>query len=342
VEHYGLDVHKRYTVFTCVDDTGAIVRRGRVTNHPEELSAIVKPSGGNADLVLEATGNWSHIYDAVDPWVAQAVLAHPLRVKAIASAKVKTDRIDADTLAQLLRADLIPTAYAPPREIRDQRDWLRSRAAVVGMATQLKNRIHALLAKDGFDSPKTDLFGVAGRKWLRELHLPGRHQEILERYLRLLEELEADIQATTAAIQREAKANPAARLLMTIPGIGPLTALLFLAEVGDVHRFESARQVVSYAGLAPRVRASGGHVHLGPITKQGSPWLRWIFTQAAVSATHHPGALQCFYNRIKNRHGSQTAATALARKLLTLAYSVSKNGHPYRESGVASDSPGPN
>ncbi|MDP3063227.1 MAG: IS110 family transposase [Chloroflexota bacterium] len=333
MEYYGVDIHKRYSVFTCKDEQGGVLRRGRVANRAEELVQMVAPSGGTATVVLEATGNWAYIYETLEPWVAQVVLAHPLRVKAIASAKVKTDKVDGDTLADLLRADLIPAAYIPPREIRELRDWLRSRTAVVWMATELKNRVHSLLEKNGLYSPVTDLFGKQGRTWLEGLELRRVHRDILDRYLILLDALNGDIQQMTAEVGKRARQDPKARLLMTIPGIGPLTALLFLAEVGDVHRFPDARRLVSYAGLAPIVRASGGRVHLGPISKQGSSWLRWVFTQASARVGHRPGPLGEFYWRIRRRHGKQTAVIALARKLLVIAYFVLKSGHRYEARG---------
>ena len=331
MDYYGVDVHKRFSVFTCIDEQGQILDRCRVPNTPEELGRAVARSGGTARVVLEATGNWSYIYEALEPWVAQVLLAYPLRVRAIAAAKVKTDRIDADTLANLLRVDLIPAAYIAPREVQDQRDWLRSRAAVLWMAVQLKNRIHALLAKNSLNSPVSDLFGKKGLVWLKGLELRPVHQRILGRYLQLLDILEADVKETTAEVAREARRDSRFRLLMTIPGIGSLTAMVFLAEVGDLNRFSDARCLVSYAGLAPRVRASGGHVYLGPITKQGSPALRWLFTEAAMKAGHLPGRLGDFYRRIQRRHGKQTAAIALARKLLVIAYFVLKRRRSYCE-----------
>lgn len=242
-----------------------------MTNTRQELVGMVAPSEGKARVVLESTGNWAFIYDTLEPYVSELILAHSKEVKAIAHARVKSDEIDADTLFHLLRADLIPTAYIPPREVRDRRDWLRSRTAIVRMGTQLKNRIHALLAKNGLTSPVSDLFGQAGREWLDGVELCSVHRQILDRYLRLLDALEAESKATNAQVAREARAEPRARLLMTIPGVGPLTALLILAETGDIKRFHSHRQLVSYAGLAPQVRSSGGRTWLGSITKEGTP-----------------------------------------------------------------------
>jgi transposase len=134
---------------------------------------------------------------------------------------------------------------------------------------------------------------------------------------------------TTTEATRETRRDPRSRLLLTIPGIGAPTALLFLAEVGNICRFPDARHLVSYAGLAPRVRASGDRIHLGPISKQGSPWLRWVFTEAAMKAGHSPGRLGIFYRRIQQLHGKQTAANALGRKLLVIAYFVLKSERPY-------------
>lgn len=148
-----------------------MLRRGQVANTAAELAHAVGASGGAAKAVLEATGNWGYEDELLEPWVAEVRLAHPLRVKAIASAKGETERVEADTLARLLRADLIPAVYVPPREVRDQRDWLGSRVAVVWTATQLTNRIHALRAKKGLSSPASELFGKRGRAWLATLEL---------------------------------------------------------------------------------------------------------------------------------------------------------------------------
>ena len=165
------------------------------------------------------------------------------------------------------------------------------------------------------------------------MELPPAHWGILERYLRVLDTPEADIRQTTDSMEREARRGPRARLLLTVPSIGPLTALLFLAEVGDIQRFPEARRLVSYAGLAPVVRASGGKTRLGPISKQGSRWLRWVFSEAAARIGRRPGPLGEFYRWVRQRHGSQTANTALARKLLVIAYPVLKSGRPDEERG---------
>lgn len=333
MDYYAVDVHKKYSVYVCGNRQGEVLRKGRVANTREELIQMVAPSAGMARVVLESTGNWSFIYDTLEPWVGEIILAHSKELKAIAHARVKSDGIDADTLFHLLRADLIPAAYIPPREVRDLRDWLRSRTAIVRMGTQLKNRIHALLAKNGLSSPVTDLFGRAGREWLKGVELAPIHREILDRYLRIVDALEVEIKVTNGLVEKRARADSRARLLMTIPGIGALTALLILAEIGDIHRFHSHRHLVSYAGLAPRVRSSGGHTWRGSITKEGTPWLRWILTEAAVTAAQHSGRLGSLFYRVQQRHGKQTAAIAVARELLVIVYYVLKTKRIYEERG---------
>ncbi len=182
--HYGLDVHKTYTAYCIMDDGGTVLREGRCPN--DELPKVFCLEGTKQG-VMEAGGNWYYVYDLVEPWVDRLLLAHPLRVRAIAAARVKTDAIDARTLAHLLRSDLIPESYVPPAEVRELRELLRYRYDLVKQRTALKNRVHALLAKDGLTSPVTDLFGRRGRLWLMRLPLASRKRYELEGYLAVLD-----------------------------------------------------------------------------------------------------------------------------------------------------------
>jgi transposase len=254
-------------------------------------------------------------------------LAHPLRTRAIADAKVKTDKIDSHTLAQLLRANLIPSAYIPPREIRDLRELLRYRAALVRLQTGVKNHVHAILLKHGYQAPVRDVFGSRGREWLGTLPLRPVYQQALLGYLQILDVVRSQIAVASEEVDREAKATPQAQLLCTLPGVGYYTALLLLAEIGQVSRFPSPKHLVSYAGLAPTVHASGGHIHTGHISKQGSSWLRWILIEAAVHASRKPGQFQDLYQRLAKRKGPKIARVAVARELLTKAYWMMRHAH---------------
>ena len=332
--NYGLDVHKRYTTYCVMDDEGSIIREGRCAN--DELLYLPVFSWKMKEerrAVMEAGGNWYHVYDLVEPMVSQLLLAHPLRVRAIAAARVKTDAIDARTLAHLLRSDLIPPSYVPPPAVRELRELLRYRLDLVKQRTALKNRVHALLAKDGLMSPVSDLFGRRGRQWLTELPLTPRKRYQLDGYLDVLDCLTQRIRDAGLLVRRQAAADPHARLLITIPGIAALSALTILAEIGDIDRFPDAQHLASYAGLAPRVRSSSGKTRMGHITKQGPSALRWALIEATHIAVRRPGRLQDTHRRLRRGKSAAVAITACARQMLTAIYYMLQRGDAFRADG---------
>jgi len=330
--YYGLDVHKKYTTYCVMSEEGAVLDEGRCSNEglPRHPTFSLK---GRKRAVMEAGGNWYYIYDLLEPVVDELLLAHPLRVRAIAAARVKTDVIDARTLAHLLRADLIPAAYVPPPAVRELRELLRYRLDLVKQRTALKNRVHALLGKEGLLSPFTDLFGRRGRQWLAALPLSQAKRQRLDGFLRVLDCLTSEIHETELAIRQKAVADPAAQLLVTIPGVGALSALTILAEIGDIRRFPDALHLVSYAGLAPRVCSSGGKTRLGHITKQGPGALRWVLIEATHIAVRKPGRLQDTYRRLRRGKNAAVATTACARQLLTAIYHMLTRGDAFRTDG---------
>lgn len=330
--HYGLDVHKRYTTFCVMDELGEIVTEGHCPTNELALHPAFSLKG-EKKVVLEAGANWHYVFDQLEPLVDDLKLAHPLRVRAIAAARVKTDAIDARTLAHLLRSDLIPQAYVPPRAVREQRELFRFRLDLIGQRTATKNRIHSMLAKEGWTSPTTDLFGRKGRAWLAELPLEESKRERLDSLLGLVDHLTAEIKHAELRVRENVSCDEQARLLLTIPGVGPLTAFVILAEIGDVHRFADANHLVSYAGLAPRVRSSGGKTRLGNITKQGPNALRWALIEAIHVAVRRPGKLQEMHRRLKKAKGGALAAVACARQLLVVVYHMLTRGDAYRAYG---------
>jgi len=269
---------------------------------------------------MEACYGWAFVYDALEGHAEGIVLSHPKKTKAVASARIKTDKIDATVLAQLLRMDFLPTAYIPERKVRDLRDLLRHRAYLVRSRTGLKNRVHALLARYGIRHGFSDLFGKAGRAFLTELELRPTHQLGLEDNLFLIDALNQRIKGVTKRIDALAQQDERATWLMSMPGIGPYSAMLILAEVGDIARFPSPKQLCSYAGLVPSVHESGDRTRYGRITKEGSRWLRWIMVEAAQQASRRPGRLRRFHERVARKHGRKTAHVALARKMLEIVY----------------------
>ena len=243
---------------------------------------------------------------------------HPLQCKAIASARLKNDKVDAAILAQLLRADLLPEAWIAPPAVRQLRALLRHRAQLVRLRTLLRNRIHAVLADHGQDRP-AGCWSGPGRSWLASLPLPAVSREVIEDDLAMIDALQVPIDRLDAEVRQRARSDPRVRILTQLPGVGPFTALVILAEVGDVTRFGSARKLAAWAGLTPTVRGSDRTVRHGHISKQGSAWLRWILCEAAQTAKRHPD-FAASYAAITRRRGKKIATTAIARKLLTRAW----------------------
>jgi transposase len=239
---------------------------------------------------------------------------------------VKTDAVDAKTLAHLLRADLLPEAYIAPRDLRDLRELLRHRAALTAMRAALKNRIHAILAKHGITRQHSDLFGKGGRQFLGELELREPPRRRLDSLLALIDDFDREITATTKEIDQAAKADDRVEVLCQIRGVGRYTAMLIIAEVGDISRFPSARHLCSWAGLTPTVRSSDGKARLGRISRQGSPALRWALVEAAQKSTTGADRLREHFERISKRRGRKVAKVAVARHILTLSYYGLRDG----------------
>jgi transposase len=213
-------------------------------------------------------------------------LVHPSRCKAIASARLKNDKVDAAALVQLLRADLLPEAWIAPPATRDLRA-LRHRAALVRLSTSLKHRVHAVLADRGIGEDQS-LWTGPGRAWLGDLELPPIPRAIVADCCGLLDALATPIARREREIGALAKPDPRVQALMVLPGVGKLTAMTLVAEIGDISRFPSARKLCAWAGLTPRVRNPNRKVRHGHSTKQGSPWVRGIVQEAAQTAKRHP------------------------------------------------------
>jgi len=234
--------------------------------------------------------------------------------------------VDAPTLAHLLRAGLLPEAYIAPPELRDLRDLLRHRATLVHLRTSIKNRVHALLARQGILPDHTDLFGTAGREFLAAVELPEGSRRRLDSLLSLIGDFDREIVATTGEIDQRAKTDERVKLLCQIRGIGRYTAMLIIAEVGEVKRFPTARHLCAWAGLTPTVRSSDGKARLGHISHQGSTILRWALTEAAQHTPTGGGPLRATFERIAKRRGRKIAKVAIARQILTLCYYGLRDG----------------
>jgi transposase len=282
-------------------------------------------------VAVEACGFWPAFREVVEPEVQRLVLVHPQRVKAIASAKLKNDRVDSATLAHLLRCDLLPESWKADRETQARRQQVRLRAMLVRQRTRLKNQVHAVLHQQGLHSPMTDLFGRRGRQWLREVKLPAQARETVAVCLRVIDGYTQEIEKQNLHLREKAKQDKRVGWLMTIPGIGTYSAMLLLAEIGDIQRFRDKHALCSYAGLVPRVRESAGKSKRSGISRQGSPWLRWILVEAAQVATRCSPAAKAYYARLRRKKPAAVARVALARKLLVAVWALLHDGLVFEE-----------
>ena len=329
--HVGVDLHQRFCYLTAVNASGKVCKQGQVANEGSALRAWLRPLPGPRQVVVEASGFWPAFARAVAPELERLVMVHPQRVKAIASAKLKNDRVDWATLAHLSRCDLLPAAWMADEATQQLRLLVRLRITLGRQRARAKNQLQAVLHQEGFKKPVADVFGKRGRAWLKGLELSGAARLVVDTWLREVDHLDVELAEQTRELERLARADARARFLETIPGIGPYAAMVIVAEIGDVERFQNKRALASYAGLTPLVRESAGKSKRGGITHQGSNTLRWIMLQVAqVAARYSPGA-RIYYAGLRQRKPAQVARIALARKLLTVVWALLHHGVCYDE-----------
>lgn len=328
--YIGVDLHKLSAVVTALDESGQEVLTTKFRNTREGWEEFHTTFSQGGRVVLESTVNHLSVVELLESWGYQVSVAHSLGVRAIATSKAKTDKIDSRILAKLLHADFLPTCYVPAQKVREMRELLRHRIKLGRDAAQVKNRIHALLTKHWVTHEFSDLFGRGGRRFLADLELPTLTRYILDSLLRELDLLQSEI-AKTQGIQAElALEDEQIQRLMQIRGIDFYSAQIIVNEIGDIHRFPSHRQLASYAGLVPIVRNSADKVRHGHITKQGNRNLRWILVEAVTKAKDTDPNLKQKYQRLCKRRGKMIARVALARHLLRVIYYMLRDKTDYR------------
>lgn len=327
--HVGVDLHQRFCYVTAMDASGKKLAQGSVVNERQALQSWFGALPGPAQVVVEACGFWPAFRRDVAPVVERVVMVHPARVKAIASARLKNDRVDSETLAHLSRCDLLPEAWMSDEATQQLRLRVRQRVSLGQQRAALKNLLQAVLHQEGFRKPVSDVFGKAGRRWLAGIGLSAAGRRVVDCYLRLIEALDAEIAAATRELEAMAEHDPRGRWLQSVPGIAGYSAMVIAAEIGDVARFQSKRALASYAGLVPRVRESAGKRSYGGITRAGSATLRWIMLQVAQVAARYSAAAGAYYQRLRRKKCAQVAKVALARKLLTAVWALLHHGVCY-------------
>jgi len=320
----GLDLHKSYSEFAVMDVAGNLLRQGRIENDLDKMREFSESIPARSSLVIESSSTWYWAHRLLSQR-HDVTLSNPIKNKAIASAKVKTDKIDSVMLATLLRGGFVAECYVPSSETIDLRELVRFRANLVRERTKMKNQIHAYLLQNNV-SIAASPFSKGLVEELRKID-----DARVQSYLRLIDGLDVEIRSASKKIEQRAKDNEDAKLLMTIPGISFFSALLVVSEVGEISRFEDSSSLVAYAGLAPSTHSSGGKTYHGPIMKSGSRYLRWAMGQCARAhmRSEPDGTVATFYARIKGKKGDQKAIVAASAKLLKVVFWVLKERRAY-------------
>lgn len=329
----GVDYHKKFSYLVVKDHGGQVLRQGQIENTADSVNKFLAPYKEGSKAVLESCRNWCVMHEWLEDAVDEVLLANPFKVKAIAEAKIKTDKIDATVLADLLRADLIPQSYIATREVRDMRSLLRERIFFVRLRTMTKNRITTIFDRYPEEIRKfkaqTDLFGKKGRAQLESITLRDADRAIIDRELNFIDLINTFIKEIEEVIGENFKISKTAQHLESIPGIGKFFAMLIDAEIGDIARFKSAEKLASYAGLVPSTYSSGGRTVNGRIIKGGNQILRWAFVEAVIPAISNNEELRYEYDQLRKRMNWNKAKVAMARKLLNIAFKCLKENRNF-------------
>lgn len=342
-----IDLHRHRSVVMHMTEAGDVLGWTRLANDPEALVAEVLKAGEAPEVAIEATYGWYWAVDALRDAGARVHLVAPSRVAAFEGRRVKNDRRDCQLLGDLLRAGMLPEAWIAPPEVRDHRELVRDRAKLVGLRSGLRAQAHATLAKLGVHVGVSDLFGVSGRQLLDHLLADDvqfrstAYGQRTESVVVLVDALPREVDQLNASIAGILRNHAGYHAIGAIPGVGPVLAAVFVAEVGDVTRFPSAGHLASWAGITPRHRESDAKVSRGPITKQGSKLVRWAAVEAAQKKLRRDSWLHQRREQLAERRNRRVLAkTAVARRIVTLVYDGLRDGHVRASTPPPRDLPG--
>ncbi len=325
------DLHKKEIEAVVLNDDGHILHRQRLATTREAILKFARRHlGPTTHFALEATTNTWPVVEILRPLTASITVSNPLKTRAIAEAKVKTDKVDALVLANLLRLNYLPSVWQPDDVTQSLRRSSTERTMLVQDRTRVKNRIHSLLHQRLIPTPDADLFSPASRQWLAQIELDPAGRRALDLQLRLLDQIQSELQPLEHLLAVQAWHDPRLKLLMTIPGVDTNVATALLGALGNIDRFPSPAQAASYLGLTPSTYQSATKCYHGKITKQGNSHARFMLVEAAQTASRHPGPLGHFFNKLKRKKGRNIAIVALAHKLVVIAWHMLKNNEPYR------------
>lgn len=318
-QYVGIDLHRRRSQVVILDESGERVSSVRVENSPAVLAEAVAAAGPAPKVVLEATWGWYWAADLLEEMGARVHLAHPLGIQGYQNRRVKNDEKDAELLADLLRVGSLPEGWIAPPALRELRELVRYRHKLSRLRAGLKSQIHAVLGKEGVVPDLKALWGPAGSEWLDTLDLGDAYERRVVSLRRLIGRFTIELRHLDDQIHDWLADDVGYRAIQQLDGVGPVLAAVFVAEIGDVSRFSSPKQLASWAGLTPKHRESDTTIHRGSITRQGSRLVRWAAVEAV--ARYRGGApIRDTYQRIAAKKGNKIARVAAARKLLTLVF----------------------
>lgn len=337
MQSIAFDSHKHYTLARVEKADGTLVQQGRIEHQRGAIRGYLRGCEPGSKVAVETVGNWYWIVQEIEEAGMVPQLVHARKAKLLMGQVNKTDQLDVQGLNRLQRTGVLPVVWIPPESLRDRRELPRTRMTLVHQRTQLKNRIHATLAKHAVTIEVSDIFGVRGQAILRERlgELPPETRYVTDVLLKELDFVEEGIEGLEARLRQVLAQTPEMVLLMTLPGVGFILAVVIALEIGDVDRFLTAPHLASYAGTTPRVHSSGGKTRYGPLRSDVNHYLKWAFVEAGNAVSRfrkkwperHVSRL---YERIRSRKGHPKAVGAVARHLAEAAYWVLTKKEAYR------------
>ncbi len=337
--YIGDDAHKKYSVFSVVNEKGVVSASERVPHEKDLYRKYLCTLPAGSPIALESVGNWYWMIEAMEQAGHHPILVHPRKAKHLMGYYNKTDKLDAKGLAMLNLNGSLPAVWIPPTELRDQRELSRMRMAMVRVRTQFKNRIQATLAKYAITIEEvSDLFGKKGRVLLEAAlqELPPETRQSVREQLKLLDQVSLQIEQVEKHIREVVKVTPVMQLIKSLPGVGDILAIVIALEIGKVERFASAQHLASYSGTVPRINSSGGKTYFGPVRPDVNHYLKWAYIEAAncinlqrqqMAGRHVVELLQ----RVQKQKGYPKAAVAVGRHLAEATYCMLKRNEPYHE-----------
>lgn len=339
MENIALDVHKRYTWARVEDAQGERLYEVRLQHGRGAIKNFVQRWTPGSAVAVETVGNWYWIVDEIEAGGGKPQLVNARLAKLMMGSVNKSDKLDAKGMNRLQRTGTLPTVWIACSSVRDARELPRTRMVLSEQRTQLKNRVHATIAKYGFEiEGVSDAFGKKGRILVEQLlpKLPPHTEQALGHVLDQLDHVSENLKLIEAKMREAFAPCPQTTLLKTEPGVGDILAVVIWTEIGTIDRFARAEQFASYCGLVAREHSSGGKFYFGPVRRDVNRYLKWAFVEAANSAVLNRERcgydhISRLYERLRVRRGHNKAKVAVARHLSEAAFWMLKKGEPYRE-----------